>query len=96
MQSAVSCLLGAIILQDVLFCNRWGRNNKKFTEMLRNDRENLLQLVTAQRQYKICCCAHTGIGVKKMTEEEKKPEYWVIADPKPPVIRSGHMENRKK
>lgn len=31
-----------------------------------------------------------------MKEEEKKPESWVLVDPKPPVIRSGHMENRKK
>lgn len=31
-----------------------------------------------------------------MKEEEKKPLSWEAADPKPPVIRSGHMENRKK
>lgn len=30
-----------------------------------------------------------------MKEEEKKPITWEITDPKPPVIRSGHMENRK-
>ena len=30
-----------------------------------------------------------------MKEEEKKPITWEIADPKPPVIRSGHMENRR-
>ena len=28
-------------------------------------------------------------------EEEKKPIPWEVADPKPPVIRSGHMENKK-
>lgn len=27
-------------------------------------------------------------------KEEKKPNTWDITDPKPPVIRSGHMENR--
>lgn len=27
-------------------------------------------------------------------EDEKKPIPWEIADPKPPVIQSGHMENR--
>ncbi len=30
-----------------------------------------------------------------MKEEEKKPVPWEVADPKPPVIRSGHLENRK-
>ncbi len=29
-------------------------------------------------------------------EEETKPTGWEVVDPKPPVIRSGHMENRKK
>jgi hypothetical protein len=29
-----------------------------------------------------------------MKEDEKKPIPWEMADPKPPVIRSGHMENR--
>ena len=29
-------------------------------------------------------------------EEEKKPIPWEVADPKLPVIRSGHMENRKQ
>ena len=31
-----------------------------------------------------------------MKEEEKKPAPWEIADPKPPVVRSGHLENRKQ
>ena len=39
---------------------------------------------------------HTDIGVKVMREEETKPSSWEITDPKLPVIRSGHMENRKK
>ncbi len=30
-----------------------------------------------------------------MKQEEKKPVSWEVTDPKPPVIRSGHMENRK-
>ena len=30
-----------------------------------------------------------------MKEAEKKPITWEIADPKPPIIQSGHMENRK-
>ena len=30
-----------------------------------------------------------------MKEEEKKnPTGWEVRDPKPPVIHSGHMENR--
>ena len=29
-----------------------------------------------------------------MKEDEKKPIPWEIADPKPPVIHSGHMESR--
>lgn len=28
-------------------------------------------------------------------EEEKTPIPWEAVDPKPPVIRSGHMEQRK-
>lgn len=31
-----------------------------------------------------------------MREEEKKPLSWEASDPKLPVIRSGHMESRKK
>jgi len=29
-----------------------------------------------------------------MKEEEKKPVPWEAADPKPPVIHSGRLENR--
>lgn len=32
----------------------------------------------------------------KEEKEQKKPVPWEMADPKPPVIRSGHMENRAK
>lgn len=31
-----------------------------------------------------------------MKEEEKKPIPWEMTDPKPPVIHSGHLENRKQ
>ena len=31
-----------------------------------------------------------------MKEEEKKPVTWEITDPKPPVIQSGHMENKRQ
>lgn len=31
-----------------------------------------------------------------MKEEEKKPIPWEIADPKLPVVRSGHMENKRQ
>jgi len=27
-------------------------------------------------------------------KEDKKPVPWELKDPKPPVIQSGHMENR--
>lgn len=30
-----------------------------------------------------------------MKQDEKKPVTWEVTDPKPPVIRSGHMEHRK-
>lgn len=30
-----------------------------------------------------------------MKEDEKNPIGWEVTDPKPPVIRSGHMENRR-
>ena len=29
-------------------------------------------------------------------ENEKEPTGWEVTDPKPPVIRSGHMEGRTK
>lgn len=34
--------------------------------------------------------------VKELKEEEKKPLPWEAADPKLPVIRSGHMEDRRQ
>ena len=30
-----------------------------------------------------------------MKDDEKKPTGFEVQDPKPPVIRSGHMESRK-
>jgi len=30
-----------------------------------------------------------------MKREEKKPVDWEVIDPKPPVVRSGHLENRR-
>lgn len=33
--------------------------------------------------------------MKQEKQDEKKPITWEVADPKPPVIRSGHMENKK-
>ena len=29
-------------------------------------------------------------------EKEKEPKPWEMVDPKPPIIQSGHMENRVK
>lgn len=31
-----------------------------------------------------------------MKEDEKKKIPWEAADPKPPVIQSGHLESRKQ
>ncbi len=31
-----------------------------------------------------------------MKDGEKRPIPWEAADPKPPVIQSGHMENRTR
>ena len=33
--------------------------------------------------------------MEKEKREEKQPIPWEAVDPKPPIIRSGHMENRK-
>ena len=30
-----------------------------------------------------------------MKKEEKDPVGFEVVDPKPPVVRSGHMENRR-
>lgn len=35
-------------------------------------------------------------GEKDMKKEEKEPVNWEVKDPKPPVVQSGHMENRKR
>ena len=32
--------------------------------------------------------------MRKEEKQEKKPVSWEAYDPKPPVIQSGHMENR--
>ena len=32
---------------------------------------------------------------KEEKRDEKKPITWEMADPKPPVIQSGHLENRR-
>lgn len=29
-------------------------------------------------------------------KKEEKPVGWEIVDPKPPVVRSGHLEDRKQ
>lgn len=31
-----------------------------------------------------------------MKKEEEKPASWEFSDPKLPVVRSGHMENRRQ
>ena len=31
-----------------------------------------------------------------MKEDEKKLPNWELEDPKPPVIRSGHLESKKQ
>ena len=31
----------------------------------------------------------------KEKQNEPKPTGWELADPKPPIIRSGHLENRR-
>ena len=35
-------------------------------------------------------------GGEAMKEDEKKPITWEAADPKLPVVRSGHLEGRKQ
>lgn len=31
-----------------------------------------------------------------MKEDEKKPIPWEVADPKLPVVQSGHLENKRR
>ena len=35
-------------------------------------------------------------GEMTVKKEEKEPLNWEVKDPKPPVVRSGHMEERKQ
>ena len=37
----------------------------------------------------------TGTGRENMKEDEKKLPNWEMVDPKPPVIQSGHLEDRR-
>lgn len=32
---------------------------------------------------------------KEEKQDETKPITWEVADPKPPIIQSGHLEQRK-
>ena len=34
--------------------------------------------------------------MKQEKQEEKKPVPWEMVDPKPPVIQSGRMEDRRR
>ena len=31
-----------------------------------------------------------------MKQEEKKPIPWEVTDPKPPVVRSGRLDNQRR
>lgn len=31
-----------------------------------------------------------------MKQDEKKPVTWEVADPRLPVVQSGHMENKRE
>ena len=31
-----------------------------------------------------------------LKKDEKKPITWEVADPKPPIVQSGHMESRRE
>ena len=33
---------------------------------------------------------------KEEKQEQSKPIPWEVADPKPPIIQSGRMENRRQ
>jgi hypothetical protein len=35
-------------------------------------------------------------GMEKEKHQEKQPIPWETTDPKPPVIHSGHMENKRQ
>lgn len=38
---------------------------------------------------------NTNAEVRMMREDEKNRPNWEASDPKPPVIQSGHLDNRK-
>ncbi len=55
--------------------------------------------VTVNDQNLFFLPGHTNVGGKKMRKDEKQPAQptpWEMNDPKPPVIHSGHMENRSR
>ena len=45
--------------------------------------------------YAFAKITNTIAGGMNMKEDEKKPINWEVKDPKPPVIRSGRMEDRR-
>jgi hypothetical protein len=78
------CFYLHIIAQKAAVCNHRRKNYKKFTEILR---------ITG---IKSPATADADPEVNQMKEEKKQPVFWEISDPKPPVIRSGHLEDKRQ
>lgn len=59
-----------------------------------------LFVCNTQMIHKIRLLTENRIRGERMKKEEKqeetKPIGWEVTDPKPPVIRSGHMEQRRE
>ena len=49
-----------------------------------------------QESHDVTSGAKTPDKPKETKQEEKKPIPWEVADPKPPIIQSGRMENRRE
>ena len=84
-----------------------GKHDKKSDKLGRGESENTVRMIAPQKfQKKTHDPVHGKVSRRDLSrlfhmsekfekQEEKQPVPWEVADPKPPVIRSGHMENKK-
>lgn len=74
-------------------------NNEAFRREAMNHANNAVQfeICRINSGYGAETRARSGKGESwLMKQDEKKKPAWEMVDPKPPVVQSGHLENRKQ
>ena len=71
---------------------------RNFGSLLRRFKQNAkLQFENLHNTFPFANNTIGGMYMQKNEKkDEKKPVPWEMQDPKPPVIRSGHLENRRE